>query len=165
MPEAWRIEAGRKGGAAGRGKSKSAEHRTAIARAKRGYVTPPSTKAKLSEKVAQAHADGRLVGRIGKGQNGRSSLELRIARAFDHAGFMYEWHVPIGRYCVDFLVEGWLVVEANGCWWHRCKECGYKDEIRKRFRDSRRYRSLRSRGYEVVVIWEHDLKEVMPCPV
>jgi very-short-patch-repair endonuclease len=92
----------------------------------------------------------------------QSSLERWVQAWFEQHGIEFVAHPRIGQYTVDFLVQGWLVVEVNGCWWHRCKQCGLKDDVRARFRDQRRYRSLRSRGYEVAVVWEHDLQEVMP---
>lgn len=91
----------------------------------------------------------------------QSSLERWVQAWLEEHDIRFEPHVKIGNYTVDFLVDDWLVIEVNGCYWHRCKACGIKDDIRARFRDARRYRSLRSKGYEVAVVWEHDLQEVM----
>jgi very-short-patch-repair endonuclease len=87
-----------------------------------------------------------------------SGLELQVASMLRAMGVEFVAQHPIFKYTVDFYVPSEnLVIEVNGCWWHRCKECGHKDDIRARFRDARRVRSLESRGYEVIVLWEHDL--------
>ena len=46
-----------------------------------------------------------------------TASELKLARALKKAGVCFEREVPINRFIVDFLVDGWLVVEVDG-WSH-----------------------------------------------
>lgn len=61
-----------------------------------------------------------------------------------------------------------LVLFVDGCFWHGCPKCGrntprtrsefWKDKIdSNRRRDSRYHRKLRSQGYHVMRVWEHEL--------
>jgi len=71
---------------------------------------------------------------------------------------------PVGRCHVDFYIKPWnTLVEVNGCYPHCCKKCGFNTESygipakQKRLQDFRRMLFLQSQGYEVKVVWQHDL--------
>lgn len=62
-----------------------------------------------------------------------------------------------------------VVIFVNGCYWHGCKVCGWKppkhntsywaEKISKnRQRDAKKILGLRTLGYKVIIIWDHDLK-------
>lgn len=61
-----------------------------------------------------------------------------------------------------------LAVFVDGCFWHGCPKCGRLPQTRKLFwrtkivgnvkRDKRQRTKLRSLGWRVVRIWEHELK-------
>ncbi len=73
-------------------------------------------------------------------------------------GVQYEKQKFLVRYAVDFyLPDENLVIEVNGCYWHRCQVCGYDDPRCARQREYERIQVLESHGYQVVVFWEHDL--------
>lgn len=55
------------------------------------------------------------------------------------------------------------LIEFNGCYWHNCKECDYgtKDEqcvFELQFNN--RVSSFSERGYETMVVWEHELRDI-----
>ena len=57
------------------------------------------------------------------------------------------------------------MVFADGCFWHRCTECGYPIETarfdlrNKVVNDTKVTLNLLRRGYRVIRIWEHELKQ------
>ena len=90
-----------------------------------------------------------------------TTLERFVATFFQQVGVEYIQQYKIGAFTVDFyLPNSNTVVEVNGCYWHRCKKCGFNDDPEnKRLSDKRRYGALMERGYRVRVIWEHDIKQ------
>lgn len=89
-----------------------------------------------------------------------SRLEKAVAAKLDEQGVVYERQKRIGWYKVDFYVPAEnRIIEANGCYWHQCEPCGYNHDFaeKKRAEDAKRYDYLRSKGYIVEIIWEHDL--------
>lgn len=71
-------------------------------------------------------------------------------------GFEPQVQVPLHGYVVDFMVNG-IVIEVFGCYWHCCTSCGFtdRDEIRKR--DERKVAALKRNGFDVIIVWEHEL--------
>ena len=87
------------------------------------------------------------------------------------------WSVGIRGYRVNFKIRGTpdiyfpkskLAVFVDGCFWHRCPECYTKPKTNvaywekkvkgnvKRDREVDSY--LRRRGYKVIRIWEHEIR-------
>jgi G:T-mismatch repair DNA endonuclease (very short patch repair protein) len=67
----------------------------------------------------------------------------------------------IGRMHVDIFLDPSTVIELQGCFWHGCLVCNRittKAQQAAIVKDARREYILRKRGYDVVVIWEHDVK-------
>lgn len=72
---------------------------------------------------------------------------------------------PIGRMTADFYIPSInLVVEANGDFWH-ANPVVYSDknslhpiQIKAIEKDKRKMSQLKSNGYDILVIWENDLK-------
>lgn len=104
-----------------------------------------------------------------KGQGNRTT-EARLRFAFVGAG-LSGWQVhPAGvEGHPDFLFrEAKLAIFVDGCFWHGCPKCGHypannqaywreKIEVNRR-RDRRVSTHLRQQGYEVIRIWEHELR-------
>jgi DNA mismatch endonuclease (patch repair protein) len=87
-----------------------------------------------------------------------SGLELKARAWLAGWGIDFEAQTPFGRWHADLYVPARrLVIEVNGCYYHSCTPCGYigpnPDSAE---RDHRKAAWLRSRGYQVLVIWEHD---------
>lgn len=62
-----------------------------------------------------------------------------------------------------------IVIFYNGCFWHKCKKCGWDDLsklndywkeklINNFMRDKRNHRILKNRGWGIIKIWGHDFK-------
>ena len=68
-----------------------------------------------------------------------------------------------------YFPEERLVVFVDGCFWHACPECGRIPKTRVEFwrtkiegnrrRDLSLTRALRKRGYHVMRVWEHVLRD------
>lgn len=62
-----------------------------------------------------------------------------------------------------------IAIFLHGCFWHGCKKCYrkpqnnkdfWKDKVKNnRARDKRNEKALKSNGWEVITIWEHDTKK------
>lgn len=50
------------------------------------------------------------------------------------------------------------IIELYGCYWHRCKICGFGTEIRPK--DIGRLKEYSKLGYLTLIIWEHELRKV-----
>ena len=155
-------EANRKSGSKWRGKTIPAETRKRMSEAHyaKGSCKPGCECGKHSESCRRQISDANLRMRgEGRFRSRETKPEKQIEKLLSDADIEYVKQFRIFKYSVDFYLPAWnLVIEVNGCWWHRCKECGFKDDVRARFKDARRARSIRSRGYELVVVWEHELE-------
>jgi len=68
------------------------------------------------------------------------------------------------------LTEKNIVVFLQGCFWHKCpkhyrqphsNKSYWLDKIKKNVaRDKQSYRILRQQGFKVLIIWEHELKNI-----
>lgn len=87
----------------------------------------------------------------------KSALEEVIAAELDAQGIVYERQKRIGWYRVDFYIPATnTCIEAQGCYWHACEECGHEGRKEKRIADTKRHEYLRRKGYAVEIIWEHE---------
>ena len=89
-------------------------------------------------------------------RKGDTKPELAVKDMLDDLGIVYEHPFDVnGRFLVDFYLPAYnAVIEVDGCYWHKCRECGYGDG---RGRDRSRNAYLRACGYLLMVIKEHDL--------
>lgn len=105
-----------------------------------------------------------------KSKGFRSKTELKMAELLQKWGINYERErvilsAPSGQkypFAVDFVV-GKVAIFVNGCWWHVCPACGtvpkYEKQKRNMEKDMRHYAQLEALGYNVVVVWEHELED------
>ena len=96
-----------------------------------------------------------------------TKIEKIVASVLDELGAKYEWIVHISTKWVDFLVDGKIIIECYGDYWH-CNPLVYKDDyyhkdihklakdIRKK--DEERKLFMESLGYKYFVFWERDIK-------
>ena len=110
----------------------------------------------------------RTVMRANRGSD--NALELRFRRALADAGirgYRLHFRTVAGRPDVVFVGLR-IAVYVNGCFWHACPMCRLARPksnstfwrlkfAANRRRDSRKHALLRSAGWKVVVVWEHDL--------
>jgi G:T-mismatch repair DNA endonuclease (very short patch repair protein) len=96
-------------------------------------------------KIAAAKSGHRKCPRI-------SSLERKVETLLREAGvdFIPQYEYELGF--VDFLLKPNTALFVNGDYWHN-----YPDGTEK---DKRQLAYLKDHGYETLVIWEHELKEI-----
>jgi DNA mismatch endonuclease (patch repair protein) len=105
---------------------------------------------------------------------GNRNTELALARALRAAGITgWRRHVDLpGR--PDFAFRSArLLIFVDGCFWHGCarhcrvparnREYWLRKITRNRDRDRATRRTLRARGWRVLRIWEHELKQIDAC--
>ncbi|VVB76010.1 DNA mismatch endonuclease Vsr [uncultured archaeon] len=72
----------------------------------------------------------------------------------------------------DLILKGTkTAIFVNGCFWHKCKKCFkwpksnlayWKPKIMGNVkRDRKNYKKLRKMGFEVIILWEHDIKRLL----
>lgn len=104
-----------------------------------------------------------------RGKNTRPELELRrLLRAAGLPGYRLHWKKAPGH--PDIAYPGRKVaIFVHGCFWHRCPQCNpplpksNHEFWTKKFelnaaRDQQKIEALRAAGWEVVVVWECELK-------
>jgi len=95
-----------------------------------------------------------------------TKIEIIIQKELDKRNIIYIKHPSMYICQPDLFIPSInVVIFADGCYWHGCKTCFKKDykiggvsikQIRQRDNDVSVY--LKARGYNVVRIWEHDIK-------
>lgn len=80
-----------------------------------------------------------------------SKLEHRVRAELDRRGATYQTDVQLYPYWPDLLFpDAWLIVEIDGDYWHTKAD--------RQEEDQKRDTTLRAQGYEVLRIWEHEIK-------
>lgn len=102
---------------------------------------------------------------------GNMTTEKRL-RAYLVRSRLSGWHIHgsnlIGR--PDFVFHRQKVaVFVDGCFWHACPRCGHTPKsnqrywspklLRNRNRDKKASRQLRRNGWNVVRLWEHEIRD------
>lgn len=94
----------------------------------------------------------------------QTGIEATVEQWLRAAAVEFESEYPISRTHVDFyLPASRTVVEINGCYWHSCPSCSKgkvltSTELKRRRQDGRRYTFLRNAGYNLVLVWEHEIE-------
>ena len=150
------------------------EVREALAKGQRGRVHTEEHNRKTSETAITGgirKAQWALVsfeerqrhtmpGRIASQEANTSSLEIQVKTLLDALGVDYIQQYQIDTVLVDFYIPArHLVLEVNGCYWHQCEVCGHPD-LGKRQSDRNRAYFIRSQGYTLYTLWEHDMNDV-----
>ncbi len=64
---------------------------------------------------------------------------------------------PVGTFFPDWVhVEKKKIIEFFGCYWHKCKDCGFSGQTEK---DEKKLKYYLDNGYETLVVWGHDLQK------
>lgn len=106
----------------------------------------------------------------GKGNKSTEQTIKSLLRKHGLCGWRSQAHGVIGKPDIVFRRQQ-LAIFADGCFWHGCRKCGSRDRIatNKEFwrqkiqgnigRDRRVSRELKSRGWRVLRLWEHDIEK------
>lgn len=116
------------------------------------------------------------VMRSNKGKDTHPELVLRKAlREAGYPGYRINWKKVPGR--PDIAYPGRkIAIFVNGCFWHRCPHCNlplpksHTDFWQQKFernieRDRRKTKELEKLGWNVVTIWECEIKANLPSIV
>lgn len=85
---------------------------------------------------------------------GESSLERVVRHELERLGVRFEREVKIGRYSIDFLIEGRIALEADGDYWHTKLH---------HLRDEQKDIYLHANGFKVVRVSESMVKASVSC--
>ena len=90
----------------------------------------------------------------------KSGLHEMFKKAMIENGLLdFESEKKVGFYSIDEANEQLkLAVEVDGCYWHGCKMCGYQGIRGTQNTDKRKEGYLRSHGWKLLRIPEHDIK-------
>lgn len=75
----------------------------------------------------------------------------------------YSKQVRVDRFRIDFVVNDIIAIEVNGAYWH-CDKRVFPKPINEKQRrvlitDRCKYKTLRSKGYRLIILWEKDINE------
>ncbi len=93
-----------------------------------------------------------------------TTIEAYVENELIKQGIEYKTQQKVGWYLVDFIIEKkYVIIEANGCYWHGCEQCGFNDEnhVKKRQNELVREQRLQKRGYTVITVWEHEIRDAL----
>lgn len=105
-----------------------------------------------------------------KRRDTKPEIKVRqMLREMGFTGYRCDWKKAPGRPDVAFVGRR-LAIFVMGCFWHRCEVCDlpvpkknveYWEEkfARNRERDARNMAALEEQGWQVLVLWEHQLKK------
>lgn len=123
-------------------------------------MSDPMTKAERSAQMSKVRGKG------------NKSTEGKVETALIEAEITgWEKHPKDILGTPDFYFRDYkLAVFVDGCFWHGCPVCNRRIPVTReefwrkkietnRLNDNRVKRKLRSQGYHVIRIWEHDLKK------
>ena len=88
-----------------------------------------------------------------------TSIEIKLQNFLKEQGIEFQTHYPIlGQ--PDIFIKPNICIFADGCYWHKCPECGFEESIKKeRERDAKVTRELQLQGYLVIRMWEHNINK------
>ena len=155
-----------------KGKKLSEEHKRNISLSNMGRLVSKVTRRKIGEKN-KISLRGHIPWSKGKKFTEEHKRKLRLARVKQVTPFhdtsieikLQEWlkeqniefqkHYPIlGQ--PDILIKPNIAIFADGCYWHKCPECGF-GELRQR--DKEVTEELQKQGYIVIRLWEHEINK------
>ncbi len=97
-------------------------------------------------------------------------LLRRWFRSYEHKWeYVGSGEFHVGKYNPDFVYKhngSKKIIELFGCRWHYCKECGYNEQTFSRTpavvraSDAKKLKYYKQRGWEVLVIWEHEMPDI-----
>jgi len=118
--------------------------------------------------LALAHSMSRKKKHAAKKGNEtrKSNIEKIVEEVIERLDLPYEDQTAIGKYTVDFLVDGKYIIECYGDFWH-CNPIKYSGSFYNRGvkktaqqiwdRDKKRKDELEQLGYKFLYLWEMEI--------
>jgi len=120
-----------------------------------------SMKKRLSTVEGQEqHRKFQQIGTKAAQEANPSSIEIIMWELLKGLGVSFQTQVKIGKYTADIVIPDLsLIIEADGCYWHGCTECGF--EVTEEMQSKQLYRDIfmKKQGYRTARIWEHELRK------
>lgn len=148
-------EAKKKIGNRFRGKHISEEHKAKISKYLKEHPEHPGL-SYWKERKGTEQFDKMISQRLKGNKRCNTSIELKLQNFLKEQGIEFETHYPILGH-PDIFIKPNIAIFADGCFWHKCPECGYEGQ-EKRDRDKEVTSKLTEQGYTVIRLWEHDIK-------
>lgn len=108
-----------------------------------------------------------------KGRN--TNPEMALRKALWQLGYRYRINTRLSGKPDIVLTNYRTVIFVDGCFWHKCPDHFVQPKTRAQFwadkiqknveRDERNNDILYSQGWQVVRIWEHEIKESLDASV
>lgn len=91
----------------------------------------------------------------------RTKPHMKLKQAMVSAGISgFQTELEVGFYSLDEAYpELRVCVEVQGCYWHSCPVCGIQGPKVNLRRDKSKKTYLENRGWLVVFVWEHEIRE------
>lgn len=91
-----------------------------------------------------------------------TNIEYFIEQLLIDLKVEYKSQFKVDRYRVDFIVDN-LIIEAYGTFWH-CDPRVYSTpnyiaQVNNIKNDNKKYKTLKKKGYDLLIIWEKDINE------
>lgn len=143
-----------------------------LSRIHKGKILSEETKLKISNGLDKFHNNNTFDNQIGLIKPAHDTKPEKIfEKLLNDRGLIvdidYKKQFKVSYYYADFfLLKQNLIVEIYGCYWHQCAQCGFDkgyngktaSEIRQR--DQERNDKISSKGYNIKIIWEHQLYKI-----
>jgi DNA mismatch endonuclease (patch repair protein) len=89
-----------------------------------------------------------------------TGIEIVLQKELNNQNIKFLTHYPIfGQ--PDIFIEPNICIFVDGCYWHGCEKCFNRlneYQIKRKIKDEVVNSALKSYGYVVLRIWEHDIK-------
>lgn len=97
-----------------------------------------------------------------------TSQERKLHNYLKGKKIKHKMHPKIAGNPDIILKEKKIAIFLNGCFWHRCPKCYKEPKSNKSYwlpkiegnvkRDRKNAKILKSKGYNIIYIWEHEIK-------
>jgi DNA mismatch endonuclease (patch repair protein) len=85
-----------------------------------------------------------------------TSIEVKLQNLLKENNIEFSTHYPILGH-PDIFIKPNIAIFADGCYWHKCPECGFGEG---KERDEMVTRELQSQGFVVIRLWQHEIKNL-----
>jgi len=96
--------------------------------------------------------------------------ELKVHNYLKGHKIKHKMHPSLNGSPDILLTESNTAIFIHGCFWHKCRKCYKEPKSRKDYwlpkieknvkKDKNNKELLRKEGYKVIIIWEHQMKDV-----
>lgn len=149
-----------------KGKKKSLEHRKNLSIAQQNKA-PDSWSTRLKKSLSHSKSDIKYPFK-------NTVIEKIFSKALQLNNIQYKedkiFKIGNKHHRVDFFIEPNIVIECDGCYWHGCKQCNTKKQLKSEVpqtqikRDPIVNSELKKQGLNVFRFWEHEIKtDVQKC--